>query len=84
MKDEQHLERLLQNRVRCEVVRHAEHHLQEVPGIGQIVVGVGEAHADRVSVGERGEGRHFGNETMGLKRPRIGVTNVLRVRIERG
>src|SRR5439155_488857 len=61
---------------------HLEHHGEEVPGVGELVVRVDVRLTDRVTVGEGGDGRHLGEQAMRLHAPRLGIVDALRVGVE--
>ena len=63
---------------------HPEQHVQEIAGVGQIVVRQVVGPTDRMPVGIGGDGRHLRDEADGLQAPRLGREDLLRVRIERG
>ena len=62
----------------------AEQHIQEIAAVAQVVVRIGERHAEAVPVRERRERRHLADQAVGLLAARIGIENVLRVGIKRG
>ncbi len=63
MKNQQHVEGFEQDR-RCGVVlgRHGVHHMEEITRITQVVAGVDVGLADRLLVGEGGDGLQLGDE----------------------
>src|SRR5918994_3467965 len=64
VQDEEHVERLLQARVRLVLgLGHLEEHGQEVARIREVVVGVDVRQPEAVTVGKRGKGRHLGDKT---------------------
>ena len=83
VQDEQHLERLLQDRVHLVAQLGAlVHHLQEVAAVAELVVRVDVGHAHRVAVGEGRERRDLGDQPVDLLLPQLGVADVLGLRIE--
>ena len=83
VEDEQHLQGPLQHRVDPVLPGQLEHHLQEVPAVAQLVVGVGVRRPHRVAVSEGRHRRHLGDEPEDLGAAVLGVVDVLRVRVER-
>ena len=64
VQDEQHVQGPGQDRRRLVVLaRDGEHHVQEVLRVAEVVLRVDEGLADRLLVGERGDGRQLGDET---------------------
>ncbi len=58
------------------------HHVQEVAGIGQVVVRVDVRQPDRVPVGEGGQSRDLGDQADDLQPPQSGIGYLLGVRVE--
>ena len=84
VQDEQHVERALERRVRLVLhLGHLEQHVQEVAGEAEVVVGVDVGPADAVAIGVGGNGRRLGDQPVDLLAPRLGVEDLLAVRIER-
>jgi hypothetical protein len=82
---EQHLEGARQHGTRLVArLRGPEHHVQEVLGIAEIVVGVRVGHADAVAVSERGDGGNLGHHPVKRDAPHLGIEHVLTFRIEGG
>ena len=68
VQDQEHVERTLQHRVWLVFqFRRFPHHVEEVARVRKIVVRIGERHAHRVAIGERGQGRHFCDQPQDLK-----------------
>ncbi len=85
VQDEQHVERVLQNAIRFVLhLGHLEHHVQEVAGIAQIIVGIVVGHSHAVTIGKRGQGRHLGYQPVYLMAARLRVEDVLGILVERG
>ena len=85
VEDKQYVERPLQHGVG--VVRrlaHPEEHIQEVTGVGEVVVGIGVVEAEAVAVGKGGEGWHLADRPVHLELSRRLVLDVLRVGVEGG
>ena len=84
VQDEEHVERALQRRIRLVLqLRRLEHHVQEVAGIRQLVVGIDVRHPDHVAIAEAGDGDHLGDEPFDLLLPHVLVEDVLGLGIER-
>ena len=67
MEDEEDVQSLFERRVRCvPVLRHLEHHAQEVPGVGQLVVGIRVGQSLGMSIPERRQGRQLADEAQDL------------------
>ena len=83
VEDEQHVERLGDDRilVRILLVR-AEHHVQEVRGEAEVVVGIHERHADGEPVATRGQRRHLGDQPGDLLVARALAVDLLGLRVE--
>ena len=58
------------------LARHAEHHVQEVLGVIQVVARIHERLADRVLVGHRRDGRHLGEQPVAGDHPVVRVVDV--------
>ncbi len=83
VQDEQDVERALERRVRLVLhLGHLEQHVQEVAGEAEVVVGVDVGPPHAVAVGEGGDGRDLGDQPDHLLAPRLGVEDVLAVRVE--
>ena len=61
-----------------------EQHVQEIAGVAQLVVRIGERHAQAVPVGKRRQRRHLSDQAVGLLPARFLVEDVLRLGIKRG
>ena len=62
VQNEKDVERAFQRRVRRVLgFRHLEHHVQEIAGIAQVVVGIDITQATIVPKSVRGDRRHFGD-----------------------
>ena len=84
VQDEQHVQRMLEDRVRLVLeLRRLPHHVEEVAGVRQVVVRVGVAHADRVPVRERGECRDLRDQAGDLEPAYLLVVDRLGLGIER-
>ena len=84
VQDEQDVQRALQHRIGPVLqLRRLEQHVQEIPGIAQVVVRIGVRHAQAVAIGEGRQRRHLADQPPGLLLARTLVENVLGVRIER-
>ena len=84
VQDEEHIERALQRFIRVVLrLRRLEHHVQEVRGVRQIVVGVRVRLAHHVPIAERRDGDHLRDDARDLTLPHFRIGNVLRLRIER-
>ena len=83
MQNEKHVERAFERRVRGVLgVGHLEHHVQEVAGIAQVVIGIDITQAKIVAVSVRGDCRHLGDEAFDLRQPIVGVTGLVSVGIK--
>ena len=83
VQDPEHVERLLEPRVRLVLdLRHLEHHREEVAGVGQVVVRIDVRQPEVVAVGERGQRRHLGDQPHGGHVALLVVVDVLGVRVE--
>ena len=62
-----HVERVLEHTIRFVLqLGHLEHHVEEVAGVAQIVVGIVVRHPDAVPIRERGKRRHLGYQPVDL------------------
>src|SRR5436309_6842885 len=83
VQDEEHVEGALEERVGPVLeLGHLEHHREEVPRVGEVVVRVDVRLAERVTVGEGGDGRHLGEQAVRLHAPRLGIVDAPRVGVE--
>ena len=83
VQDPEHVERLLEPRVRLVLdLGHLEHHREEVAGVGQVVVRIDVGQPEVVAVGERGQRRHLGDQAHGGHVPLLLVVDVLGVGVE--
>ena len=64
------------------LLRRLEHHVQEVAAIREIVVRVRIGQPYTVAIGESGDGRNFGDETVNLFLAAIGIENIFGFRVE--
>ena len=85
VQNKQDVQRVLQRRVRAVLqLGRLEQHVQEIAGIAQLVVRIGERHAQAVPVGKRRERRHLPDQAVGLLLARLLVEDVLGLGIKRG
>ncbi len=82
VQDEEHVEGPLQHGVHLVAVPHPEHHLEEVPAVAQVVVGIGVGQAHGVTVGEGSEGGDLGDEPVDLLATDERVVDLLGLRVE--
>ena len=83
VQDEEHVERVLEGRIRPVLeLGDLEHHVEEVAGVGEVVVRVGVGHAHRVPVGKGGDRRHLGEQPVGLNPPGCRIVNLFRIGVE--
>jgi hypothetical protein len=81
---EEHVERLLDGGVRPVLrLRHLEHHVQEVAGVAQVVVGIDDRQTPAVAVRVGRERRDLRQDPDHLQAPGVRVREVLGLRIER-
>ena len=62
---------------------HLEHHVQEIAGIGQVIIGIDVTQATIVPESVRGDRRHFGDETFDLHQAILGVVHLVRFGVKR-
>ena len=85
VQDEQHIQGVLEDRVRAVLgLGHLVHHVEEVARVGQIVVRVGVGQAPRMAVGEGRERGHLGDQAYHLLVLDVLVVNRLRLGVEGG
>ena len=85
VENEQHLQGAFENRVGPVLqLGHLEERVEKIPGVAQVIVGIGKRETHTVPVAKGGDRGHFGNETENLLAPRLCVEDILGFRIERG
>ena len=81
---EEHVERLLQAWIWLVLgLGHLEEHGQEVARVGEVVVGVDVGQPEAVAVGERGEGRHLGDQSHRRNVALVLIVDIRGFRVER-
>src|SRR5690554_5257068 len=84
VKDKDLVHRVGQNRVRLVVLaRGAEHHVQEVLGVGQVVTRIHERLAHGVLVAPCRDGRHLGDQAMAGNLALLRISHIHLVVVER-
>ena len=84
VQDEEDCERAFEYRIRFIFqLGRLEHHVQKVALVREIIVGIGIRQTDAVAIGERGNGRHFGDQTINLFLSALDIENLFRVWIKR-
>ena len=62
---------------------HLEHHVQEIAGVAQVIVGIDITQAAIVPKSVRRDGRHFGDEAFDLYQAILNVVYLVRLGIKR-
>jgi hypothetical protein len=79
------VQRLLNNRVHLVLFRwNRKQHMQEIPGIREIVSRVDRRLLDGKLIAHRRKRRHFGKQAGGGQRTMLGVFDIQHIVIERG
>ena len=85
VQDQQHIEGMFEQRIGLVLqLGRLPHHVQEVAGIGEVIVRIRERHPDRVAIGEGGDRGHLGDQPEDLQPSARGVDDVLRVGVKGG
>jgi hypothetical protein len=83
IEDEQPVEGALEDGIRpVSELGHLEEHREEVPRVGQLVVGIHVGEPPRAAIGERRDRRHLADQPSRLDPPRLEVEHVVRVGVE--
>ncbi len=85
VEDEENVQCVFEGRVGpIAVFSRAKEHVQKIAGIAELIVGIHERHAERMTIGEGRDRGHLANQAIGLLLARLSVKNFLGIVIESG